>query len=281
MARARPGSDHADADYKHGGGNDLFPETHSAVLAQAAAGNWRPFLEQYLQPCWREVAIACRRRRLPLNDAADVFQELMVRLIRKSRFGAAMRHALRESGASGDFQGNLPARYLKGRDGHAPSARFRTYLKAAIRNLVTEAVRQRLRQPRYCESQEFSDLAQASTQEIDRHWMAERLALAAGELHRDCQAARTRGQRRLFDVLYRSIVDELPTAKIAEEFQVDRTTVAALLTQARERFVTLLKNATGIEDLDELRRSVAAVPDAMSQAMRSARAGGTGELIRA
>ena len=70
-----------------------FPETDSDILRQAAAGIWEPFFDGYLAPCWQETVTACRARRIPLSDADDLFQELMVRLLRDGRFQRSVRSA--------------------------------------------------------------------------------------------------------------------------------------------------------------------------------------------
>ncbi len=129
----------SDAARTAGGPSDGFSETQTQVLAKAAAGNWGPFFDQYLRPCWREVVIACRSRQIPLPDADDLYQELMLRLLRDAGFTRRIRRVLSQENQDPDFRGNLPARYLKHRELSLRSAQFRTYLSGITRNPHTLA----------------------------------------------------------------------------------------------------------------------------------------------
>ena len=67
-------------------GTAAFPETQASVLLEAASGEWGRFLNEYLRPCWCQIIASCRARRLPLTDADDLFQELVLRLIKEGSF---------------------------------------------------------------------------------------------------------------------------------------------------------------------------------------------------
>lgn len=249
------------------GPSGLFPETRSSILSEAASGLWTRFLDCYAKPCWTEVVRACRRRGIPSSEAADVFQELMVRLLRTSGFGRSVRAALRSASLQSSFQGNLPAKYLKYRELLPDSARFRTYLKGVIKNLVLEEIRRRRRRPRSLEDEDLVAIDASATVDLDRRWIEECLTEAAHYLRKECEAARTRGQRRLFTVLFRSIVKREPAAKIAQEFGVDRTTIADLLGRARQRFVEILQQITGVTGSSDLKKLLAEAPEALNTAL--------------
>lgn len=239
-----------------------FPDTRTALLAQAAGGRWDDFLRDYLTPCWHEIVAACRERRVPLDDAPELLQELVVRLMRdgqtRDEFGGA--------------RGNLPGRYLASRDAVGPSARFRTYLKAVIRNLILEHVRRQRR----CPAALADDAAVAALvddsvdRSVDRPWLSGCLAQAIRELRAECAAARTRGQGRLYAVLHRATVDGWGADRIAVDLGLHRTTAADLLSRARRRFVELLGRATGVADAAELKRLVAAEPERLVEAFAAA-----------
>jgi len=247
-----------------------FPETQTEVLAQAAAGHWDRFFGEYLTPCWGEVVLACRAHGLQLDQAQDLFQELTLRLMRDGQF----KQTLAEEG-----HGNLPGRYLQYRAAGLPSARFRTYLKRVIQHLILEHLRQRRREPQApggdAEWEPWVESSVASS--VDRQWVACCLVRAAARLQVESQTARTRGQRRLFAVLHRATVDGWPPARIADELGLERSTVADLLTRARQRFVQLLQQVTGISSRDELKSHVAAVPDELVRAFAVVHEVATGE----
>ena len=233
-----------------------FPETQTAILEEAAAGNWDRFLSAYLEPCWREIVIACRSRRIPLEDADDLYQELVLRMIRDGDLRLPA-----ESGQDGPaFKANVPARFLKYRELTLRSARFRTVLKSVVRHLILEYFRSRKRLPRQlgenAEPGSETAIEESVSGTIDRQWLAECLLESAAQLQDESAQARTRGKRRLFDVLVRTTVHKESAAEIADRWQLDRTTVAELVTRSRGRFVELLRKSTEIEEVAELKQMV-------------------------
>jgi DNA-directed RNA polymerase specialized sigma24 family protein len=229
-----------------------LPETQTNVLARAAAGDWTEFLGQYLQPCWREVVLACRAKNIPLDDAEDLFQELLLRLVRVS--GGSRR-----TGDVGNVpQANLPGRYLASRNQPLGSARFRTYLKATIRNLIREAARKSRRSPANVSPTDWQlhepYVVDTVTQWIERQWLHDAAHEAARRFRAECRAARTRGKRRLFELLYLVRVRECSPDALAKAFGLDASTVSALLRQAQGRFGQWLQQTTGIQDDAELLR---------------------------
>ena len=237
-----------------------FPETVTLVLREAAAGRWEAFLSTYLRPCWREVVLACQAHQIPLPDADDLFQELMVRLVKDAGFGRRAAEELTRLGEDASFHGNLPSRYLKYHELPLRVAKFRTFLKATIRNLVLEMLRQRRREPRSLEEPSLERaepwIEQSITLGVDRAWYAECVEAAVTQLRDECAQASTKGSRRLLDLLYLTVVERRSTEEIAQCFSVDRTTVAHLLKQARVRLVTLLAAITGTTEPDELKTLV-------------------------
>lgn len=243
-----------------------FPETQTTILTEAADGAWVRFFQEYLAPCWHEIVLACRGRQLPLHDAADLLQELSVRLMRDGRFKGEWS----SDGHGGARRGNIPRRFLAHRAAGLPAARFRTYLKQVIQNLIRERLRAQRRQPKPL----GDDLAQLEpwvedsiSVSVDRHWVAQSLVQAARQLEAESRRARTRGQQRLFQVLYLSAVQGYSAATIAADLGLDRTTVAELVTRARQRFVEILGQCTGITSRAELKSHVAAVPEALPRAL--------------
>lgn len=253
-----------------------LPETRTQILAQAAAGNWGPFLEQYLEPCWREVVIVCRSRQVPLPDADDLFQELMLRLLSDAGFNRRVRSVLARQKQDPDFHGNMAGRYLKYRELPLRSARFRTYLKRVILNLVREAARKAHRRPKQLDDQAWKAIEpwmeQSVTRSLDRQWATGCLAEAAWQLWATSYAAPTRGRRRLFDILYLSTVRRQRPETIARKHGITRTTVSGLLTEARGRFVFLLSRITGITDRQELKELLADSIDELRGALARVRA---------
>lgn len=254
-----------------------YPVTQQNVLLDAARGLWEPFVERYLRPCWHELSIVCRQRGIPLPDAEDLFQEFLVRAMQEGRFGNRVRALLREAGEPSGFRGNLAAKYLKYRSLPVPAVRFRTFLQSVIRNLVREAARRRRREgPRLLEDQleQIQPCIEESVSRfIDEQWLLDRLRLAAQRLKEESDAARTRGQRRLFQVLCLSAADGVSEEAMARTFGVHRTTIASSLTRSRARFVALMEELIGSENLDELRTLAARHPTALAEALRAARSG--------
>ncbi len=253
-----------------------FPETQTRVLAAAAAGDWGPFLEQYLDPCWREVVIACRSRRISLPDADDLFQELMLRLLRDAGFSGRVRESLAQQAKDPDFCGNMPGRYLKYRELPLRSARFRTYLKRVILNLVLESSRGAQRRPVQLDDDAWKALEPWVEQSVGRtlegQWVGDCLTEAAWQLWATCYSARTRGQRRLFEILYLSTVEGRSPDEIAEQFGVTRTTISGLLTEARGRFVYLLGRISGVTDRQDLKDLLADRVEQIKAALARVRA---------
>jgi DNA-directed RNA polymerase specialized sigma24 family protein len=261
---------------------DDFPETQTEVLAQAAAGEWTAFFAQYLRPCWREVVLACRQRNLPLEEAEDVYQELIVRLLRDGTFNAHARQLLTQGNEDSRFRANLPGRFLKYRELPLPSARFRTYLKQAIRKIVLETIRKSGRRPHCLSAAQWSSVEpwveQSVSSSLDRRWLAHCLVTAAMRLREQSLAARTRARRRLFEALYLSAVCDWSSQQIAARFEVDRTTAVHLLRAARTRFMLLLQQVTGIYEPQELRAmltdNIDQIRSALSKAYKARRTRG-------
>lgn len=233
-------------------------------------------MEHYLEPCWREVVIACRSRQIPLPDADDLFQELMLRLLRDAGFNRRVRSVLARQKQDPDFHGNMAGRYLRYRELPLRSARFRTYLKRVILNLVREAARKAQRRPKQLGDQAWKAIEpwmeQSVTRSLDRQWATDCLAEAAWQLWATSYAARTRGRRRLFDILYLSTVRGQRPDTIARTHGVTRTTISGLLTEARGRFVFLLARITGITDREELKDLLADGMDELRGALARVRA---------
>jgi DNA-directed RNA polymerase specialized sigma24 family protein len=254
-------------------GADEFPETETGLLQEAAAGRWATLIDLYLRPCWREVIIECRTRRIPLADSEDLFQELVLRLMQQGRLNSSPG-AKSGTAAKQRYSGNVAAKYLIYRELSAESARFRTVIKSVIRNLILEHLRRKRRGPRQADAQELAQLGgwidQTISSSVDRHWVAQSLREAAERLKRECDASKTRGSKRLFTVLARSVVEREPAAAIAAALKLDRTTVSELLSRARERFVQILEQVAGVEDYVDLKRLVATVPEMYIEAVRLA-----------
>jgi DNA-directed RNA polymerase specialized sigma24 family protein len=258
------------------GGAAEFPDTRTSLLERAAVGDWGPFLEEYLAPCWREIVIRCRAQHIPLGDADDLFQELIVRVIREGE----LRSLPADPGADGArapvFRANIPGRYLQYRRVALSSARFRTVLKSVIQNVILETLRAKARLPQPL-SGDVVDPAprveESVSDSVERHWMGACLDAAARRLHEESREAKTKGARRLFDVLYRSLVKSDPPGLIAGEYGVDRTTIAGLLTRARGRFIALLGEISGVNDVQDLKSIVSRMPDRLIEALEAAHGG--------
>jgi DNA-directed RNA polymerase specialized sigma24 family protein len=246
---------------------DAFPETRTAVLEQAARGEWEKFFGDYLSACWREVVLACRARGCVLDEADDLFQELVVCLMREGRG--------REAGPDAE-RGNLPGRYLRRRRAGDGTARFRTVLKQVIQNVLREHLRRKRRRPlpRGTADADAAWIEASVSEVIDGQWVAAALVRAARQLRAECRAARTRGQRRYFDILYLASAEGLAADAIAGRLELDRTTVAGALTAARRRFVAILQELTGISAKAELKGHLARDPGRLIEALRAAHAGG-------
>jgi len=233
-----------------------FPETRTEILAEAKDGNWTQFLALYLKPCWREVMLACRARHLPVLEPEELYQELMVRLFREAPFAPAIREELASQGHDPGFRANLPGRYLEYRKTFQRSARFRTYLKRAIGNLVVEFLRRKQRDPRPVGEETFEGIEpwieESISVSLDRRWAVDCLEEAARQLRVESDRARTRAERRLFGILCLATVEGMSPEQIADHYQLNRSTISPLLKKARARFVELLQEATGC-DLPELR----------------------------
>jgi len=70
------------------------------------------------------------------------------------------------------------------------------------------------------------------------------------------------------------VAKELSNDEIARLYELKRTTVAGLLTRARARFVTILRETTGVDDVSELKEMVSRIPGALKEALIAARSGG-------
>jgi hypothetical protein len=251
-----------------------FPNTRLSVLRQAAGGEWETFLRAYLEPCWREIVVACRVRGIGLDESEELFQELMVRLIKPGALHRAAETAEALQSRGGPFRGNLPARYLWHQVAGGDPVRFQTYLKGTILNLIRESLRRRARQPKHRLDEQLAELEPAVehsvSEHLDRRWFFDCLDEAAARFRAECHAARTKGRQRLFDVLYRSIAEEQSPGVIALQSGLDRTTVSGLLRQARNRFVAILEELSGIADLPELKARLGRDPHALQSAFRKA-----------
>jgi DNA-directed RNA polymerase specialized sigma24 family protein len=227
-----------------------FPETRHSLLAAAAAGSWEDFLAEYLQPCWRELGFVCRRWGFDATDAEDLLQDLMLRMIRTASFRKELAEAMPSDVAQIDLTGNLPARYLIYTRTVGKSARFRTYLKAVILNVVREAVRQRSKRPlalsEPLQSQFEPAVEAAVDQALDAQWFRECLVSAARQLRVESTHARTKARRRMFDVLYHTLVERTRQTALAEKLGVDRSTLSGILKLSRERFVALVQRLAGL-----------------------------------
>jgi DNA-directed RNA polymerase specialized sigma24 family protein len=244
----------------------------SDLLREAAGGDWDRFFREYLAPCWREIVLACRRRHLPLDDADDLFQELAVRLMREGRSRAGPAPS---DPAADPPCGNLAQRYLAHQEAGLPGAKFRTFLKKVVQNLILEHLRQKKRgRPPTLDGSDGPRLEpwaeDSISLSVDRRWVACCLEQAARQLHAESQAARTRGQRRLFLVLYLSMVKRWNAERMAQEFGLDRGTVADLVGRARERFVQIVGQVTGIRNREELLAHVKGEPEALIRALSAA-----------
>ncbi len=256
---------------------DDYPETSTFILHEAAAGRWDTFLAAYLRPCWREVVLCCAGRGIPLLDAEDLFQELMLRVLRHSGFSGKVEEELGRLGEAGDFRANLPGRYLKYREVanlqglSIRSTRFRAYLKGVVENLVLELIRQRRREPKPIDSALLESaqpwIERSITLGMDRAWRAQCLEAAIAMLREECAEASTKGRRRLYDLLYLNVVGEQSGDAIAKRLGLNRTTVSSLLKQARARLAALLSAATGIADPAELRALVAGCGEELKVAL--------------
>lgn len=238
-----------------------FPETQTSVLVLAAKGDWEPFFREYLAPCWREIAIACRGR-VPMAEAPDLFQELSLRLLRTGR-----------SRTAEPIRGTIPQRFLARKQLGIPSAKFRTYLKQVIGNLVKEQARRSRRLTRVKELSATIDpvIEDSIASVVDRYWVAACLFDAARQFQSECRSARTKGRQRLFEILYLATVLGLTPTDIAGRLGLHRTTVTVELAEARDRFVALLGALSGIADREELKRHVAADPSRLIDALEKAR----------
>lgn len=237
-----------------------FPETRSALLAEAAAGEWERFFAEYLLPCWREVLLSCRARNVPVDEADDLLQELFLRLMQEGT----------SRGEAAGARGNLPGRFLDTRARGLATARFRTVLKKVIRNLLLEHLRLKRRDARPGPAVPEPWVEDSVSLSVDRHWLAHCLSRAACRLREQSAQARTRGEQRLYRVLYLTAVEAREQAAIAREMGVDRTTVAGLLGRVRRRFVRILGEVTGVDDAEELRGRVAAAPELFVAALAAA-----------
>jgi DNA-directed RNA polymerase specialized sigma24 family protein len=240
------------------GMSGLFPETKTEILAQAAAGEWRPFLDAYLRPCWQEVVLACRHRRLAIDDAEDLYQDLMLRLLQDTGFHRSVQIALAEVAEAGGFRGNMPGRYLQYRSSPLRSARFRTYLKHTIQNLVFEMLRRSCRRPKQLQGVQENALEpwieQSVSSGLDRPWLKDVFYQAAVQFRTECEKARSRGKRRLFEILYLADGEDCSSSEIGHRLALDRTTVSGLLRDARTRLVAIVQEHTGVTESAELKK---------------------------
>jgi DNA-directed RNA polymerase specialized sigma24 family protein len=251
----------------------LFPETQQTLLAAAADGRWNEFLDAYLRPCWKNLAAACRAKGLDLHDADDLFQELILRLMRPGRFGAETLRKAQETGLS-QFRGNLPARYLRLRDLPLQSAKFRTYVKAVTANLLAEELRARRRRARHATPQELDVvkwLDQSVAQSFDRSRLWEVIRSAVDQLYSESVSARTRGRSRYFAYLYHSTTEGCGPGAIAVRYGLDRATASKGLESAKRRFIEIVQSLCG-DDAEQAARLIVAEPQETAAIFRVYRA---------
>ncbi|MFO0803081.1 MAG: hypothetical protein U0791_08180 [Gemmataceae bacterium] len=180
----------------------------------------------------REIAIACRGR-IPVGDIPDLFQELTLRLLKAGES--------RPEGEAAPIRGNIPHRYLARKRLGVPSAKFRTYLKQVIGNLIREQSRANRRQAKPQDPVALEPAVEDSiSKAVDRHWVAACLVDAAQRFHGECATARTKARQRQFELLYEATVRGATPADLARTLGLHRTTVTAELADARERFVAWL-----------------------------------------
>ncbi|MCR4412525.1 MAG: sigma-70 family RNA polymerase sigma factor, partial [Thermoguttaceae bacterium] len=256
---------------------DEFPETETLVLREAAAGRWDTFLRAYLRPCWREVVSRCAEHGIAMPDAEDLFQELMLRLVRTSGFCSKVDEELARLGEPSNFRANLPGRYLKYREiantAGLPlrSTRFRAYLKGVVQNLVLELIRQRRRDPKSVD-ETFAGpdepwIEGSVSSGMERAWRVRCFLAALVALRAECAQARTKANRRLYNLLYHHVVEGHSASAIADRLGLDRTTVSSLLKRARHRFADLVTLAAGTTDPDELRTLLVGYGDDLAIAL--------------
>lgn len=250
------------------GDSAFWPETKTEVLQRASAGDWSAFLRHYLQPCCREISSRLRYRgRAPL-DAEDLFQELIVRLMRPSSFSAKLQEIFAKHGLSRVGPSTLPQRYLQFRELPLQSMRFRQFLKGTIRNVTREALRRRdLHHASGVEIEAVEPWIEESiSTSLDRRWMIDCLSEAAEQLRRESNAARTAGPRSYFRVLYLAFVHGKSTQEIADSMGRHRAVAGRRWREARTRYIELLHEYSGIEDETELREMLRGVPGALREA---------------
>ncbi len=235
---------------------DSFPETHMSLIIDAAAGEWSPFLREYLRPCWREVLLVCRQWNLPAPDADDLFQELMVRLFQPGSFRLRAAEAIAAVAPGTKLKGNSAERYLVYTQAVGKSAKFRTYLKQMILNVVRERVRSRAKSPKQLDSETLSgfepEVEQSISRSLDDRWFEDCLAAACDRLFADSQAAKTKGRRRLFELFYSMVVDGDTIEAIAQRLDIHRSALSPYVAQSRNMFIEHLQAVTGIDELPEL-----------------------------
>jgi hypothetical protein len=241
------------------------------VLQAAAGGDWNQFYCEYLLACTRETALACRQLGVPLRDVDDLIQDLAIRLQKNGAFAKEWRERLRGLNANSQFRGNIPAKYLHARQSNIMTARFRTYLKAVIKRLIFEHLRRRIPIPRYVDNIEAhvdGILEESIDRSIDRHLVISCLDTVAHSLAVESLEASTKARQRMFSAIYYSIVKRFTHEDLAVHFHIDRTTAAGLLKAARQRFVALLVDATGIDDREYLHRILAKDPAALVKSLK-------------
>lgn len=247
--------------------SEFFPTTQSKVLLAAAQGDFQAFCEYYLRPCWREVVLICRQKGLSIADPDDVYQELMLRLLDDGAFGAK---AQREDSALRSVRANIPARYLLYRGAHPGTAKFRTYLKRVIENLVLESLRREGRhRRRRVELDLVSPVVEQSLSETyDPRWSDQCVAEAIGLLAKESREATTKGVRRWFKMLRFALADGLSIDQIAQRFDIERSVASRQLAEAKQRLLLHMRRLTGIQDEARIRavmrRSMRAVQRAFA-----------------
>lgn len=244
-----------------------FLDTRSVILKAAAEGDWSEFFSRYLRPIWSEVVKVCRQRNVRLVDAEDMFQEIVLRMLREGSFHPRLHRELTQAGLDANVRGNLAARYMIHRQLPRPSARFRTYLKRVIHNVILESLRKRRGRERPETPLDVSllePMVEESVEEsLDREWSLDCQLRAALLLKLDSERARTRGQRRHFDIMERTIVAKQSPQEIADDLALDASTIRELLVHAKAKYLKLLKDVCGKDDFEQLRDAVSTIPDAL------------------
>jgi len=225
--------------------------------------------------------MACRQHGIPLGEEQELFQEFVTRLVSDSGFGPDIRRLLEEAQQDPALHGNLAFRYLVSRAICSPSARFRTVLKAVIRNVILEASRIRRRFPQAQPQEELERrgawIEHSVDTWLDRQWAADRIVSAMRDFCQACRVAPTRARRRLFEVLYWASKPGESATSVAQRYGLDPSTIADNIRDARLQLADHLQRATGIRNYDELASLLRRYADVLSNALDTVYREATGQ----